>query len=159
VRRIVVIFGLLGMASAAGTAFAGAAGFAGGPYVTQMRVPGQELSTSLRSIPDVTALGLRYPVRPTAAREAATKLTTVRLTLSDATRRLREITPPVAIATFHADLKQGAAELETELGPIIAGLKKGYLTELSKLPSLRGVAEVEVGLRALKAHGYSIGGV
>jgi hypothetical protein len=122
-----------------------------------MRVPGQALSASLASISKVAARALRYPIRPTAAKEAAATLAMTQVKLRDALKRLKAIAPPVAVATQHAQLIKGAGELRTELKPIIAKLRQGYYVVVAELPSLKGNQRIAAALAGLKRHGYQIG--
>jgi hypothetical protein len=128
----------------------------GSAYEARMQVAGKEVGASLESISKASALSYRYPVRPTAAREAAAFLTNARVNLRDAAKRLKVIVPPRAVTKQHAALAAGASELATELSPIIVQLKKGYLIAVGRLATLHGIPAVATALSSLKKHGYQI---
>jgi hypothetical protein len=163
-RLLVVLPGAVAVLAAAGAAACGATATHGvttgthgpGAYVTQMKVPGQLLSASLASISKVAARSLRYPIRPTAAKEAASALTMTEVKLRDAVKRLRAIAPPAAVAREHAELTKGADELRTELKPIIAKLHQGYFVVVAELPSLQGSERIAAALARLKSKGYQV---
>jgi len=158
-RKLVFISGMVAVftGTAAGASATPATHRVGGAYEKQMLIPGKELRGLLTSIPKVTAIGFRVPVAPTAARTAAAALRRAEVSLSDATKRLESIVPPAAAVSGQAELKSGASNLETELKPIIARLDKGYLNEISTLPSLLGMRQIASALATLKKHGYQIG--
>jgi hypothetical protein len=69
-------------------------------------------------------------------------------------KRLKAISPPVAVQSEHADLIKGAGELNRELKPILAKLHQGYYVVVAQLPSLRGSTQIAAALGRLKARGY-----
>jgi hypothetical protein len=158
-RGLAVGCGLIAVfaTTAAGATAAPSAHGVSGAYEKRMKVPGKELRGLLVSIPKVTAIGFRYPVAPTAARTAATGLRAAEVTLKDATKRLKTISPPSVVMSEHAELMAGATHLATELKPIIVRLDKGYLNEISTLPSLLGMRQIASALTALKHDGYQFG--
>jgi hypothetical protein len=125
-------------------------------YQRDLNRPARDFSLSIATISDVVAKSLRYPLPPTAAREAAAKLTTVRLDLRDAASRLQAIQPPRAVAKHHALLIKAATKLRAELAPLIAKLHKGQYAVVATLPGLPGLLDVHRGLAGLKKGGYRI---
>jgi hypothetical protein len=139
-------------------AAAGSAGsLADSTYERQMKSVGKELSASLLTLPTATGIALRYPVEPTAARDAAAVLTRGQVKLHNVTSRLKTIRPPVAVATEHAKLVQATVELASEIKPVIAKLHQGYLIAASKLLSLPGLKKISDAVAVLDKRGYRIG--
>jgi hypothetical protein len=116
-------------------------------YVTQMKVIGQSLSTSLNTLGSATT-----------AAKAATALQKVQTDLRGAADRLEAITPPDAIKTQHGQLVKAVRDFADELDPVITSLKAGKMTALSAVPTLKGLTEIQTASTAISNKGYKIGG-
>lgn len=116
-------------------------------YVSQMKVIGRSLSTSLNTL----------GAAKTAA-TAATALQKVQTDLRGAADKLAAITPPDAIKTEHAQLVKAVRDFADELGPVIKSLQGGKLTALSTVPTLKGLTEIQTASTAITSKGYKIGG-
>jgi hypothetical protein len=116
-------------------------------YVSQMKVIGQSLSTSLNTLGSATT-----------AAKAATALQKVQTDLRGAADRLAAITPPDPIKTQHAQLVKAVRDFADELSPVIKSLQGGKMTALSTVPTLKGLTEIQAASTAISSQGYKIGG-
>jgi hypothetical protein len=116
-------------------------------YVSQMKVIGQSLSTSLNTLGSATT-----PAK------AATALQKVQTDLRGAADRLAAITPPDPIKTQHAQLVKAVRDFADELSPVIKSLQGGKMTALSTVPTLKGLTEIQTASTAISNKGYKIGG-
>ena len=125
-------------------------------YQRQLQVPLQNVVASLATIGEVTARSLRYPIPPTASRDAAASLESVQHKLRIATRGLASLKPPPAVAKQHALLLRGTRLLRSDLTPLIAKLRVGRYTLVATLSSLRGVNDLVTAVKQLRQHGYRV---
>jgi hypothetical protein len=116
-------------------------------YVSQMKVIGQSLSTSLNTL----------GAAKTAA-TAATALAKVQTDLRSAADKLAAITPPDAIKTQHGQLVKAVRDFADELDPVIKSLRAGTMTALASVPTLKGLTEIQTASTAISNKGYKIGG-
>jgi hypothetical protein len=116
-------------------------------YVNRMKAIGQSLSTSLNSLGSATT-----------AAKAAVALAAVQTDLRKAADRIESITPPEPIKTQHAQLAKAVRDFADELDPVIAKLKKGTITALQTVPTLKGLQEIQTASTAIANKGYKIGG-
>jgi hypothetical protein len=116
-------------------------------YVTQMKVIGQSLSTSLNTLGSATT-----------AAKAATALQKVQTDLRAAADRLAAITAPDAIKTQHGQLVKAVRDFADELDPVIKNLQAGKMTALASVPTLKGLTEIQTASTAISNKGYKIGG-
>ena len=116
-------------------------------YVSQMKVIGQSLSTSLNTLGSATT-----------AAKAATALAKVQTDLRTAADNLAAINPPDSIKTLHADLVKAVRDFADELDPVITQLKAGKMGALSTVPTLKGLTEIQTASTAISNKGYKIGG-
>jgi hypothetical protein len=116
-------------------------------YVSQMKVIGQSLSTSLNTL----------GAAKTAA-TAATALAKVQTDLRSAADKLAAITPPDAIKTQHGQLVKAVRDFADELDPVIKSLRAGTMTALASVPTLKGLTEIQTASNAISNKGYKIGG-
>jgi hypothetical protein len=116
-------------------------------YVSQMKVIGQSLSTSLNTL----------GAAKTAA-TAATALAKVQTNPHTATDKLAAITPPDAIKTQHGQLVKAVRDFADELDPVIKSLRAGTMTALASVPTLKGLTEIQTASTAISNKGYKIGG-
>jgi hypothetical protein len=116
-------------------------------YVSQMKVIGQSLSTSLNTL----------GAAKTAA-TAATALAKVQTDLRSAADELAAITPPDAIKTQHGQLVKAVRDFADELDPVIKSLRAGTMTALASVPTLKGLTEIQTASTAISNKGYKIGG-
>jgi hypothetical protein len=156
-RQALAASGAAVVAVACAAAGSATGSLANSTYEKQMKIAGQELSASLLTIPAAAGIAFRYPVKPTAARDAAAVLTKGEVKLRDVTSRLKTIKPPAAVATDHVKLVKATVELASELKPVISKLQQGYLVAADKLLSLPAVKKINDALAALKKRGYRIG--
>ena len=156
-RRALPIVCAVGVAAACAGGASASAASPDPAYSKQMQAVGAGLSTSLAAISAAAGVPFHYPVKPTAARDAARYLTKGHVSLVAVTSRLKAIKPPAAVATDHAKLMKATVQLNTEILPVIAKLRQGYLVAADKLLSLPGIKKVSAAVVALKKDGYSIG--
>jgi hypothetical protein len=116
-------------------------------YVNQMKAIGRSLSTSLNSLGSATT-----------AAKAAVALAAVQTDLRKAADRIEAITPPEPIKTQHAQLAKAVRDFAEELDPVIAKLKKGTVSALQTVPTLKGLQEIQTASTAIASKGYKIGG-
>jgi hypothetical protein len=116
-------------------------------YVTRMKAIGTSLSTSLNSLGSATT-----------AAKAAAALAEVQSDLRAAADRIAAINPPDPIKKQHAQLAKAVRDFADELDPVIAKLKKGNMTALSTVPTLKGLQEIQTASTAIANKGYKIGG-
>jgi hypothetical protein len=116
-------------------------------YVSQMKLIGQSLSTSLNTL----------GAAKTAA-TAATALAKVQTDLRSAADKLAAITPPDAIKTQHGQLVKAVRDFADELDPVIKSLRAGTMTALASVPTLKGLTEIQTASTAISNKGYKIGG-
>jgi hypothetical protein len=116
-------------------------------YVSQKKVIGQSLSTSLNTLGSATT-----PAKAAAA------LQKVQTDLRGAADKLAAITPPDQIKTQHAQLVKAVRDFADELGPVIKSLQGGKMTALSTVPTLKGLTEIQAASTAITKQGYKIGG-
>ena len=116
-------------------------------YVSQMKVIGQSLSTSLNTL----------GAAKTAA-TAATALAKVQTDLRSAADKLAAITPPDPIKTQHGQLVKAVRDFADELDPVIKSLRAGTMTALASVPTLKGLTEIQTASTAISNKGYKIGG-
>jgi hypothetical protein len=116
-------------------------------YVTQMKVIGQSLSTSLNTLSSATT-----PVT------AAKALQGVQTDLRAAADKLEAITAPDPIKTQHGQLVQAVRDFADELGPVIKSLQAGKMAALQTVPTLKGLTEIQTASTAISNKGYKIGG-
>lgn len=71
--------------------------------------------------------------------------------------KLRAIVPPAPIQADHARLVEAIGEFEAELGPLIAKLKSGAITDLGTIPVPKGEKDIFNAVAAINKAGYNIG--
>jgi hypothetical protein len=116
-------------------------------YVAQMQRIGQSLSSALNHFGSATT-----------AATAATALARVQTQLRTAADKLAALNAPAAISAQHAKLVQAVRDFAAELGPVITKLRKGDLTALQTVPTLKGLTEIQSASTAIASKGYAIGG-
>ena len=116
-------------------------------YVTQMQQIGQSLSAALNNFGSATT-----------AATAAIALARVQAQLRTAADKLADISAPDPISVQHAKLVRAVRDFADELDPVIAKLKKGDLTALQTVPTLKGLTEIQSASTAIASKGYAIGG-
>jgi len=116
-------------------------------YVAQMQEIGQSLSAALSNFGSATT-----------AATAAVALARVQDQLRSAADRLAGINAPGAISVQHGQLVKAVRDFADELGPVIAKLKKGDLTALQAVPTLKGLTEIQSASTAITNKGFAIGG-
>src|SRR5204863_280141 len=79
----------------------------------------------------------------TTAAKAAAALTAVQTDLRKAADRIESIAPPEQIKAQHAHLAKAVRDFADELDPVIAKLKKGAMTALQTVPTLKGLQEIQ----------------
>jgi hypothetical protein len=94
----------------------------------------------------------------TYARNAQRRITKLQRQLGAMDRTLLAIPPPASIRSRHARLVAAVREVEAELTPIIAALRKGDAAPLGSISTLKGLKDVESAVKAIDAAGYPIGG-
>jgi hypothetical protein len=133
--------------AAATTTEAAAAPLPKAAYVNKMKAIGRSLSTSLNSLGSATT-----------AATAAVALAGVQTDLRKAADRIEAITPPERIKTQHAQLAKAVRDFADELDPVIAKLKKGTISALQTVATLKGLQEIQTASTAIANKGYKIGG-
>jgi hypothetical protein len=116
-------------------------------YVKRMKTIGRSLSTSLNTLGSAKT-----------AASAAKALASVQTDLRAAADRLAALSPPDAISAEHAQLVKAVRDFADELGPVIAKLRKGKMSALSTVPTLKGLTEIQTASTAITSKGYKIGG-
>jgi hypothetical protein len=116
-------------------------------YVKQMATIGKSLSSSINSLGS-----------PASASAAVTGLTKVQSDLRDAEKQLEQMTPPDNVKTPHENLTKAVGDFADELDPIIAKLKKGDMTALASITSLKAITEIQSSADAIVKAGYKING-
>ncbi len=142
---LVAVVGLL--AGGCGGSSSGSQPLSKPEYVKQMATIGQSLSGSINS------LGT-----PASAPAAVTGLTKVQSDLRDAQKKLQTITPPDDVKTQHESLTKAVGDFADELDPIIAKLKKGDMTALASITTLKAIGEIQTAADAIVKAGYKING-
>ena len=126
-------------------------------YAQQLAATGHELTTSLGELGAVAGMSIRYPIKPSDARRAATRLAAVRSDLQAIAKRLDAMHPPARARTPHARLAQAVSALAVQVSPVLAKLRDGYLVAAGELPNLPAATRVGLALTALKKQGYRVG--
>jgi hypothetical protein len=129
----------------------------GGTYATQLTASVGELTSSLNDLGAVTGMSIQYPVKPSTARRAATRLAGADAKLRHVAKTLAAMHPPAAVRADHARLVKGVDALEHQVRPVLARLRAGYLVAAARLPNLPAVSTVGAALTALRKHGYHVG--
>jgi hypothetical protein len=130
-----------------GSGGGGAKPLAKADYVRQMAAIGKGLSTSLNALSSATT-----------AKTAATELAQAQVALRAAVKKLDAIVPPSDITVQHGKLAAAVGEFADELDPVIAKLKKGNMSALAGVTSLKGLTGIRTASSAITKAGYKIGG-
>jgi hypothetical protein len=117
-----------------------------------MRRLGSTLSASIRTVATADSKPNTSPAT------VAANLAKVQTALRRAASALETIKPPARVRSDHALLVKGVREYADELNGVIRQLRGGQAIALKKIPTLRGVRDMQRASYAIVQKGYAIVG-